>query len=141
MLGVCPAGMQDKALVCECGKPFDPGMAMRCSCCEGVHTVCHDVSVESGWRVCVHKSGQASTRESADSDLQGRAFMDPALVNGKRADYHVVDLAGSTCADVIITGPTALSYAQKGWDEARMFRECERAKQEKHVLNGATMIP
>ena len=69
MLGVCPAVMQDKPLVCECGKPFSPGQAMRCRCCVGDRTVCHAVSVESGWRACVHKSGQASTRELADSDL------------------------------------------------------------------------
>ena len=30
---------------------------------------------------------------------------------------------------------------QKGWGEDRLFRECERAKRTKHVLNGATMIP
>ena len=30
--------------------------------------------------VCVHKSGQASTREPADSDLQDVFFLDPALV-------------------------------------------------------------
>ena len=60
-------------------------------------------SVESGWRACVHKSGQASTREPADSDLQGEAFMDPALVNGRRVDFHVVAMAGSTGADVMIT--------------------------------------
>ena len=69
MLGVCPAVMQERPLVCECGMPFSPGQAMRCRCCVGDRTVCHAVSVESGWRACVHKSGQASTRELADSDL------------------------------------------------------------------------
>ena len=29
MLGVCPAVMQERPLVCECGKPFSPGQAMR----------------------------------------------------------------------------------------------------------------
>ena len=31
MLGVCPAVMQERPLVCECGKPFSPGQAMRLS--------------------------------------------------------------------------------------------------------------
>ena len=48
MLGVCPAVMQDKPLVSECGRPFSPGQAMRCRCCAGVRTLCHDVFVESG---------------------------------------------------------------------------------------------
>ena len=141
MLGVCPAVMQERPLVCECGKPFSPGQAMRCRCCAGVRTVCHDISVESGWRACVHKSGQSSTREPADSDLQGEVLMDPALVNGRRVDFHVFDLAGSIGADVMITDPTAPSYVERGWDESRLLRECERAKRVKHVLNGATMIP
>ena len=79
----------------ECGKPFSPGQAMRCRCFAGVRTVCHDISVESGWRACVHKSGQSSTRDPADSDLQGEVLMDPALVNGRLVDFHVLDLAGS----------------------------------------------
>ena len=29
MLSVCPAAMQEKPLVCECGKPFSPGQAMK----------------------------------------------------------------------------------------------------------------
>ena len=32
---------------------------------------CHHISVESGRHACVHKAGQAGTREPADSDLQG----------------------------------------------------------------------
>ena len=99
-----------------------------------VTTVCHDISVESGWRACVHKSGQSSTREPADSDLQGEVLMDPALVNGRRVDFHVFDLAGSIGADVMITDPTAPSYVERGWDESRLLRECERAKREKHCL-------
>ena len=114
---------------------------MRCRCCLGVRTVCHNVSVESGWRACVHKFGQASTTKPADSDLQGEAFMDPAFVNGKRVDFHVFDLAGSIDADVMITDPAAPSCVQKGWDKDRLLRECERAKRDEHVLNGATMIP
>ena len=128
-------------MVCECGKPFSPGQAMRCRCCAGVRTVCHDTSVELGWRACVHKSGQTRTREPANSDLQGEAFMDPAFVNGRRVDFHVFDLAGSIGADVMIADPTAPSHVEKGLDESRLLRECERAKREKHVLNGATMIP
>ena len=119
MLGVCPAVMQDKPLVCERGKPFSPGQAMRYRCCAGVRTVCHDISVESGWRACVHQSGRAGTREPADSGLQGEAFMDASLVNGRRVDFHVFDLAGSTGADVMIADPTSPSYVQKGWDESR----------------------
>ena len=30
---------------------------------------------------CVHRFGQDNTREPADSDLNGEAFMDPALAN------------------------------------------------------------
>ena len=41
----------------------------------------------------------------------------------------------------MITDPTDPSYVQKGWDESRLLREFGRAKREKHVLNGATMIP
>ena len=99
------AVMQEKPFVCECGKPFSPGQAMRCRCCQGARTVCHDISVESGWRACVHKSGQASTREPADNDLQGASFFDPALVNGKRVEFRLVDLAGSIGAHVMIVDP------------------------------------
>ena len=53
------------------------------------------------------KIRQASTRDPADSDLQGEALMDPALVNGRCVDFHVFDLAGSIGADVMITDPTA----------------------------------
>ena len=60
---------------------------------------------------------------------------------GRRVDFHVFDLAGSIGADVMITDPTAPSYVERGWDESRLLRECERAKRVKHVLNGATMIP
>ena len=42
--------------------------------------------------------------------------MDPALVNGKRVDFHVLDLAGSIGADVAVTDPIAPSYVQKGSD-------------------------
>ena len=30
ILGVCPAALHDKHLVCEFGKPFTPGQPMRC---------------------------------------------------------------------------------------------------------------
>ena len=100
MLGVCPAVMQDKPLVCECGEPFSPGQAMRCRCCAGDRTACHDVSVELGWRACVHKSGHPSTREPADSDLQSEAYMHPVLVNGKRVDFPVLCPNAKTGFDV-----------------------------------------
>ena len=67
--------------------------------------------------------------------------MDPGLVNGKCVDFHVFDLTGSIGADVMIPDPAGPSYVQKGWDESSLLRECERAKREKHVLNGSTMIP
>ena len=65
---------------------------------ESTRTVCHDILVEfrSGLRECVHKSGQASTREPADSDLQGVFFLDPALVSGKRVEFHLVDARGAS---------------------------------------------
>ena len=34
------------------------------------------------------------------------------LVNGKRVDFHLVDLAGSIGADVMIVDPTTLSYVR-----------------------------
>jgi hypothetical protein len=77
-LGVCPASMQDRPLTCECGKPFSPGQAIWCRCCAGVRTVCHDVAVECGWRACVKRSAQASTREPAVAHLQGDAVLDPS---------------------------------------------------------------
>ena len=49
----------------------------------------------------------------------------------------MLDLAGGIGADVMITAP---SYIQRGWDEARLLRECERAQRDMHVLNGA-MLP
>ena len=112
-----------------------------CKCCQGARTVCHDISLESGWRACVHKSGQASITKPADSDLQGASFLDPALVNGKRVDLHLVDVAGSIGADFMIVDPTAPSYIRRGLDEARLISDCVVAKRNKHVLNGATMVP
>ena len=57
----------------------------------------------------------ASTGKVADSDLQGEAFMDPALVNGKRVDFYVFDLAGSIGAHVMNTDPTVPSYIERSW--------------------------
>ena len=111
------------------GKEPSPGQAMRCTCCAGVRTVCHDITVESGWRACVQKSGQASTREPADGDLQGSVFdLNPALVNGKRVDFHVFDLSGSVGADNMIVDPTAPSYS--GYSEAGLFAKFETMKQQ-----------
>jgi hypothetical protein len=138
-LGVCPASMQDRPLTCECGKPFSPGQAMRCRCCAGVRTVCHDVAVDCGWRACVERSAQASTKEPADAHLQGDAVLDPALVNGKRVDFHVFDTSGSVGCDVTIVDPTCPTYLGKS--ESALFRDAEKAKSRKHVLNGATMVP
>ena len=99
--------------------------------------MCHDISVESGCRACVHKSGQASSWGPADSDLQGVSFIDLAVVNGKRVDFHLFDLAGSIGADVLIVDPTTPCYAERGLDEATLLSKCEGAKRDKHVLNGA----
>ena len=44
---------------------------------------------------------QASTREPADADWHGVSLLDPALVNGKRVDFHLFDMAGSVGADVM----------------------------------------
>ena len=108
---MCSTAMQDRPLTCECGKPFRPGQAMRCTCCTGVRTVCHDIAVESGWRACVDRSAQASTREPADSHLQCDAVLDPALVNGNRVALHVFDTSwyGSVGRDVTIIDPTCVS--------------------------------
>ena len=40
----------------------------------------------------------------------------------------------------MIVDPTAPSYVRRGLDEATLIRECEVAKRNKHVLNGATMV-
>jgi hypothetical protein len=61
------------------------------------------------------------------------------LINGKRVDFHVFDLSGSVGADVMIVDPTAPSYSRL--DEAKLFSKYETLKREKHVLNGATMVP
>jgi hypothetical protein len=71
-------------------------------CCGCVRSVCYDVAVECGWRTCVERSAQASTREQADAHLQGDAVLDPALVNRKRVDFHVFDVSGSVGCDVTI---------------------------------------
>jgi hypothetical protein len=131
--------MQDQPLTCECGKPFSPGHAMRCRCRAAVHTECHDVAVDCDWRVYVERSAQASTREPADAHLQGDAVLDPALVNGKRVDFHVLDTSGSVGCDVTLANPTCSSYLGKSG--SAWFREAEQAKTRKHVLNGATMVP
>ena len=120
---------------------FQSGASYAVEVLCGCSHVCHDISVESGWSACVHKSGQASTREPADSDLQGVSFLDPAVVNGQRVDFHLFDMSGSVSADVIIVDPTAPCYVRHGLDEARLFSECEGGKRSKHVLNGATMVP
>lgn len=41
--------------------------------------------------------------------------------------------------DVMITDDTAPSYIERDCDGARLLRELEDAKRDKHVLNGATM--
>ena len=50
-------------------------------------------------------------------------------------------MAGSNGADVMIADPTALCYVRRGIDDASLFSKCEGAKHNKHVLNGATMVP
>ena len=60
----------------------------------------------------------------------------------------MVSVLTSTClfslvvrARVMIVDHIALSYVERGLDEARSFSECEGAKRNKHALNGATTIP
>jgi hypothetical protein len=55
-------------------------------------------------------SAQASTRQPADAHLQGDAVFDPALVNGKRVDFFVLDPSGSVGFDVTVVDPTCPSY-------------------------------
>ena len=69
------------------------------------------------------------------------SFLDPALDNGKCVDFHLVDLAGSARADVMIVDPNAPSYVERGLDGASLFSECYDTKRNKHVLNGANMVP
>ena len=69
------------------------------------------------------------------------SFLDPALVNGERVDFHLLDMAGSIGVDVMIAGPTAPHNLRRGLNEATLFSNREGAKRNKHVLNGATMLP
>jgi hypothetical protein len=136
---VCPASMQVRLLLCECGKRFSAGQAMCCRCCAGVHTVCHDVAADFGWRACVDRSAQPSTREPADAHMQGNAVLDPDSLNGKHVDFHVFDTFGSFGCDATIVDYTYLSYLGKY--KSVLFREAEQAKTQKHLLNVATMVP
>ena len=43
--------------------------------------------------------------------------------------HTYTSVLGSIGADVMITDPTAPSYVERGWDESRLLRECERARQ------------
>jgi hypothetical protein len=63
-----------------------------CGCAQ---VACHDVAIECGWRACVDRCAQVSTREPADAHLQGDVALSTALVNGKRVDFHVFDTSGS----------------------------------------------
>jgi hypothetical protein len=112
-LRVCPDSMQDRPFTCECGKPFSPGQTVRCICCAGVRTACHDVAVDCSWRGCVERYAQVSIREPADAHLHGNADLGPALVNGKREDSHVFDTSWSVRCDVFIVDPTFPSYSGK----------------------------
>lgn len=80
----------------------------------------------------MHKSGQASTGEPADTDL---------LVHGKRVDFHMLDLASSIGADIMIVDPTAPACIERGCDEAAMSSECEDGKRKQSMfLNTASMV-
>lgn len=85
--------------------------------------------------------GSPALGSTVDCELLCEVFIDTDLVNGKHADFHVIDLAGSAGADVIITNPTAPSHLQRCWDEVRSIRKCEQAKWGKHVLSEVTMVP
>jgi hypothetical protein len=85
----------------------------------------HGIAVECGWRACVERSAQASTREPADAHLQGEAASDPALLNGKRVDFHALDTSGSVGCDVTIVDPTCPSYLGK--PESVLLREAEHS--------------
>jgi hypothetical protein len=51
-----------------------------------VYKRCAMIFPWNGWRACVEKSWQASTREPADAHLQGDGPLDPSLLNGQRMD-------------------------------------------------------
>ena len=46
------------------------------------------------------------------------SFLDPALVNGKRVDFHLFDMAGSIRTHDMIVDPTAPYYVGRALDEA-----------------------
>jgi hypothetical protein len=94
-------------------------------CLELDHPVFHDVAVECVWRAFVERSAEASTREPAAAHLLGDAVLDPALVNGKRVDFHVFDTSAIFGFDVTIVDPTC-PYLWKS--ESVLFREAEQAK-------------
>ena len=62
-------------------------------------------------------------------------FLDPALVNGKRVDFHLFAIAGSVGANDMIADPAAPCYVNRGLDEARLFSEFEGGKCNKHVYS------
>jgi hypothetical protein len=75
--------------------------------------------------MCVESSPQARTREPAYAHLQGDDVLDPAVVNGKRVAFHVLDTSGSVGCDVTIVDPTC--PASLGKSEYDMFRDTEQA--------------
>jgi hypothetical protein len=104
-----------------------------------VSTVCHDVAVDCGWRACVDRSAQASTKEPCRCSLQGDAVLGIALVNGKPVDFHLFDTSGSVGCDVTIVDLICPTYLGKS--ESALFRDAVKAESKKHVVNDATMVP
>ena len=46
--------------------------------------------------------------------MQVVSFLDRALVNFKRVDFYLVDLAGTSGVDVMSVDPAALRYVERG---------------------------
>ena len=81
-----------------------PACAITCDCaaaCKRMH--CHLKRCMLQHGVCGYRANRTVPSFSASQDSS------IILVNGKRVDFHLVDLAGSIGADFMIVDPTAPS--------------------------------
>jgi hypothetical protein len=65
--------------------------------------------------------------------------LDPSLLNGKSVHFHVFDLDSTVGADARIVDPTAPFYDIL--NEAQLLNQYEAIKNEKGILNRATLTP
>jgi hypothetical protein len=75
-----------------------------------VHTLCPDMSCESGWRVSAELSGHSSCSKLDDTHLHGSAPLAEGSIKGKRVDCHVFDPSGASAADFMLVDAFIPSY-------------------------------